>query len=208
MPIPTSDLAGHRALHERVVTALETCVESRGVEFKESATWDDLQFKIIRTALAMANLRDGGIVVIGVGERGEQWHLGGISESDFATYDSDVISDAIHKFASPAVKCTLVSVEHDGQRFLTLQVLEFTDMPIVCRRDGGRPNDNLREGALYVRPTGGKARTEEVRSADDMREVLDLAVDKRVKEFLERTRRLGLESPQPRKSFDEELGGL
>jgi predicted HTH transcriptional regulator len=206
--IPTSDMPGHRSLHDRVVGALETCVESRGVEFKESAAWDSLQFKIIRTALAMANLRDGGIVVIGVGERDEQWNLSGISDDHFATYDVDVVSDAIHKYASPSVTSTMVSVAHNERRFLALQILEFTDMPIVCRRDWGTgPTRFLRQGAVYVRPEGS-AKTNEVRTAEDMRELLDLAVDKRVKDFLERSRRLGLESPPPQRSFDEELGGL
>src|ERR1051325_11611659 len=48
MAIPTSDMPGHRALHDRVVAALDTCVESQSVDFKESATWEALQFKNIR----------------------------------------------------------------------------------------------------------------------------------------------------------------
>jgi predicted HTH transcriptional regulator len=85
MAIPTSDMPGHRALHDRVVAALDTCVESQSIDFKESAPWEALQFKIIRTALAMANLRDGGVVVVGVGERGSN----GISReaSDDCFYD-------------------------------------------------------------------------------------------------------------------------
>ena len=81
MAIPTSDKPGHRALHERVLAALDTCVESQRVDFKESAPWDALRYKIIRTAMAMANLRDGRLLVIGVGERGPEWDLTGISNA-------------------------------------------------------------------------------------------------------------------------------
>jgi len=71
MAIPTSDLPGHRGLQERVHAALDTCIESQSVDLKESASWKDLQYKIVRTALAMANLRDGGIIIIGASESAE-----------------------------------------------------------------------------------------------------------------------------------------
>ena len=46
--IPTSDMPGHKRLHERVVTALDRCQESQAVDFKESATWDQLKWRIIK----------------------------------------------------------------------------------------------------------------------------------------------------------------
>jgi predicted HTH transcriptional regulator len=107
MAIPTSDMPGHRALHDRVVAALDSCIESQGVDFKESALWEDLEFKIIKTALAMANLRDGGILVIGASESGDQWDMRGISDEHLSTYVVDDVVDAIHKFASPSVGVAL-----------------------------------------------------------------------------------------------------
>ncbi len=207
MAIPTSDMPGHRALHERVVRALDTCIESQGVDFKESAPWSVLQYKIIRTALAMANLRDGGVLVIGASERGNQWALTGVSDEHFATYDVDDVIDAIHKFASPSVEIALVVVVYGNERrFLTLQVFEFVDTPIVCRRSGP-PDSGLKQGAVYVRPPGG-ARTTEVQSSDQMHDLLNLAAEKRARGMLETARRIGLEPTPSKKPFDEELGGL
>src|SRR4029077_1937830 len=103
MAIPTSDMPGHQAIHDRVVAALDTCVESQSIDFKESAAWSTLQYKVVRTALAMANLRDGGALVIGASEAGDRWDLTGISDEHLATYDVDDVIDAIHKFASPSV---------------------------------------------------------------------------------------------------------
>ncbi len=77
--IPTSDMPGHAKLHERVLNALDRCQESKGVDFKESAPWDNLKWQLIRTAIAMGNLRDGGIIVIGASERGDSWDLTGIA---------------------------------------------------------------------------------------------------------------------------------
>jgi predicted HTH transcriptional regulator len=68
--IPVSTFPGHKQLHERVVTALNLCQESRNVDFKEPASWSNLQVHIARTSMAMANLRDGGIIIVGVSERG------------------------------------------------------------------------------------------------------------------------------------------
>lgn len=207
MAIPTSDLPGHHGLQERVHAALDTCIESQSVDFKESASWKDLQYKIVRTALAMANLRDGGIIVIGASESGERWSLTGISDEHLATYEVDEVIDAIHRFASPSVVVVIVLVPYQNSRhFLTLQVFEFSDTPIVCRRDGP-PNSGLRQGAVYVRPPG-VARTTEVRSADQMHDLLELAAEKRARRILETARRIGLEPLPAKKPFDDELGGL
>lgn len=204
MAIPTSDMTGHQALHRQVMVALDTCVESQSVEFKESASWKELEFKVIRTALAMANLRDGGLLVIGVGERGAEWDLSGISDEHLATFQVDDVVDAINRFASPPVSATIVTVkDRNGRRFLAIQVHEFADAPIVCRRDGS----GLRQGAVYVRPPGF-SQTTEVRSAEQMHDLLELAAEKRARRILETARRIGLEPSPARRPFDEELGGL
>jgi hypothetical protein len=80
MASPTSDMAGHPRLHDRVMTALNRCLESQDVDFKESAPWPDLRYRIVKTAMAMGNLRDGGIIVVGASERNATWGLTGISE--------------------------------------------------------------------------------------------------------------------------------
>jgi hypothetical protein len=74
---PTSDMPGHTKLHERVYNALGHCQESKSIDFKESAPWNDIKFQIIRTSMAMGNLRDGGIIVVGASERESTWELTG-----------------------------------------------------------------------------------------------------------------------------------
>src|SRR5947209_20400080 len=108
MAIPTSDMPGHRALHTRVMTAIDTCVESQGVDFKESAVMMALQYKLIRTSMAMANLRDGGVIVVGVSERGAIWELTGIQQDHLDSYDRDELLDAVNRFASPPIAAELV----------------------------------------------------------------------------------------------------
>ena len=38
--MPTSDMPGHKRLHERVSFALDRCQEMSAVDFKESASWE------------------------------------------------------------------------------------------------------------------------------------------------------------------------
>lgn len=186
--------------------ALDTCVESQSVDFKESAPWEALQFKIIRTAMAMANLRDGGVIVIGVGERGEQWELTGISNEHVATYDVDDVADAINKYASPSVIATIVITAHNDHRYLVIRVPEFVETPIVCRR-AGDAKSGLKPGVVYVRPPG-KAQTTEVTTAEQMHDLLELAAEKRARRILETAARIGLVAQPANKPFDDELGGL
>jgi predicted HTH transcriptional regulator len=204
--IPTSDMPGHRELHGRVHAALDTCVESQAIDFKESAPWDGLRYKIIKSAMAMGNLRDGGAIIIGAGERGSEWDLSGITDEDLATYKVDEIIDSINRYASPPMAVQVVVVQYRSERFLVINVREFAETPFVCKKNGP-DGSGLRQAALYVRPPG-MAKTTQIRAAEELHDLLNLAAEKRARSIIETARRIGLEPgplPQP---FDDELGGL
>ena len=207
--IPTSDMPGHTKLQERVYNALDRCQESRSVDFKTSSSWDDLKLQIIRTAIGMGNLRDGGIIVIGASEQGNLWDLTGIENEHLKTYDVDDIIDAINKYASPSIKTDIVTVKYRNDKsFLALQVHEFNDAPFVCKKNAPDGNKILCAGEFYVRPTG-KPRTIKILSAEDMHDLLELAAEKRARRILEVAHRIGLKPAETStKRFDEELGGL
>jgi len=203
VPIPSGDLPGHSQVRERVEAALNVREEGRAVEFKESAPWESLQYKLVKTAIAMANLRDGGIIIVGVSQRGDEWDVTGITDLHLATYDTDSVVETVNRYASPSVAVSVVRVAYEEKQFLALSIREFDSIPVICRKDG----PNLREGAFYLRPAG-MPRTEEVRSIQDLRDVLDLAIDKGVRQFVERARRAGLEAVPTQQPFDDELEGL
>lgn len=207
--IPTSDMPGHKKLHDRVHNALDLCQESKGVDFKESASWNELKWQLIRTIIAMGNLRDGGIIVIGASERGDTWDLTGIKDTHLGTFDIDDIIDAITKYASPPIKIEIVLVNYrNGRNFLAIQVHEFSDTPFVCKNNGPDSYKKLRTGDFFVRPAG-KPRTTKITSVDDMHDLLELAAEKRARRILEVAHRIGLKpSESDIQRFDEELGGL
>jgi len=206
--IPTSDMPGYRRLHERVFIALDRCQETQGIDFKESAPWNSLKWRIITTSLGMGNLRDGGIIVIGASERGQTWELTGITYEHLATYDPDVIIDVVNKYSSPNVEMDIVLTKYrNDQDFLSIQINEFKDAPIVCKKSGPA-GSGITEGAVYVRPPG-VARTTRVMNSLQMHDLLELAAEKRARRMLEVSRRIGLVSiPSSMERFDEELEGL
>src|SRR3954463_2221297 len=101
-------MAGHRRLKERVEAALDRAIEEPQIDFKESATWDTLKWKITKSVLGMGNLREGGIVVVGVSERSDIWELDGITEADLGTFDADEIAAHLDKYVSPAPRVEAV----------------------------------------------------------------------------------------------------
>lgn len=206
--IPTSDMPGYRRLHERVFNALDRCQETQGIDFKESAPWSSLKWRIITTSLGMGNLRDGGIIVIGASERGQTWELTGITNEHLATYDPDVLIDVVNKYSSPNVEMDIVLTKYrNDQGFLSIQINEFKDAPIVCKKNGPA-GGSITEGAVYVRPPG-VARTTRVMNSSQMHDLLELAAEKRARRMLEVSRRIGLVSiASSTERFDEELEGL
>ena len=207
--IPRTDTPGYRQLHERVGNALDRLQEAPDIEFKESASWDTLRWKIVKTALAMGNLRDGGILIVGVSERAGQKPLTGISQTDLETYDRDNIADQFERF-SPDIEFTLVQVPYRDTIYLAFEFQEFREIPLVCKRGG----EGLEAGVVYVRPREGRPRSTRVTDAAQMRELLDLAADKAARRIIERGIRAGLEFPAGARSrtvieqFERELEGL
>ena len=68
--------------------------EERFLEYKGSAPWCHIKTKIIRTAMAMANCRDGGTVIIGVSQMGGGFIPDGVPANHLDTYDADEIQAA------------------------------------------------------------------------------------------------------------------
>jgi predicted HTH transcriptional regulator len=207
-PIPSAHLPGFKPLLERVLTALRRCEESQSIEFKRSGDWESLKLQIIHTVLGMANLRDGGIIVIGVEQNEAGWALSGISEGHLNSFDVDIAADQINSYISPHAKITMASLSEDGKTFLAIEVHEFHDAPLVCKRSGPA-NSGLVEGAVYVRPPGVRPQTTRVMRAEQMHDLLELAAEKRSRRFLEGAKRVGMVPEQTHhRRFDEELKGL
>jgi hypothetical protein len=195
MALTTTDMKGHSKLRERIVHALDRCQEEQWLDFKESQPWGNLQWRLLKTIMAMANLRDGGLIVVGVSERGDIWELTGISPNDRSTYDYDIIIDQVSKYASPEISLDIVVHRHDDSKeYVAINVHQFTEMPVVCKKngpDGLTPRVTIAAGDIFVRPPG-KPRTETVKEASRLHDLLELAAENRARRMLEVAHRVGL----------------
>ncbi len=198
---------------EDFIRIMELRHELSGVEFKGPGPISNrrLVAQVIRAILGMSNRRDGGIVIIGVEDSGGVLSPVGLMPSDLDGWTPDSLSDQVANYADPSAGFTLEKLEYEGNPYVVIEVEEFSDVPVLCKRDYA---DVLREGACYVRPRR-KPETTEIPTQADMRDLLDLAIEKGVTQFLERARRVGLfisptieTSISDQESFDEQLGDL
>ena len=160
--------------------------ERRGVEFKRGGSRKDKQLltKVVRAMIGMANRRDGGRVVIGVDEDNNCLVPNGITAEDLPTWHYDDLADSVAEYADPSMDFDLEIVEYEGSTFVVLAVQEFADIPVLCKRD--YPG-TLRAGACYIR-TRRKPETTEIPTQADMRDILELAVEKGVRRFIVQAR--------------------
>lgn len=145
----------------------------------------------------MANRRDGGTVIVGVKEAGSALVLSGLTTGDARSWKHDSLADSVAEYAEPRVVFDSYTVEVAAHTLLAIEVEEFTDAPVICKRtlQVGK-NIILRDGAVYVR-SNRKPESREVENYDEMRELLDIATDKGVRRFVSRARAGGLDVAAP-----------
>lgn len=187
--------------------------EQRGVEFKRAGSRrDDKQLlaKVVRATISMANRRDGGLLVVGIDEDANGVPIPtGISETNLQTWNHDDFADSLAEYVDPSVIFELEIITFDSKKFLLIHVREFEDIPVLCKKTYA---DVLRAGACYVR-TRRKPETVEIPTQVDMRDLLDLAIEKGVRRFVSQSRAAGLGltgalPPTDKELFNKQLGDL
>jgi predicted HTH transcriptional regulator len=160
------------------------------VEFKGPGMRTDRAFlaNVARAALAMANSRDGGRVVLGVTRKDRLMEAVGLTDPQIASWDYDETATALNGYANPSLEFDLEVVPYRTARCVVIRVYEFAAEPILCARDF---ETKLRRGACYVRRRSMPS-TSEVPSLEEMRDLLDLAVEKGLRRFLARAFAAGL----------------
>lgn len=146
--------------------------------------------KIARAAMAMGNLSDGGIVCLGIDDKRMREMMPGLTTTQATEWsDFDNVSAALAKYSDPPV--TFQTDQYtlsNGVTVVVLYVSEFDRVPHVCKKD--YPNE-LQNGFTYVRPRG-KPESVTVPSSSDMRDLLEIAISKGVREFVRRAGAAGL----------------
>ncbi len=185
--------------------------EDRNREFKESFPWDrrthgETMAKVTKSLLAMGNLRDGGHIVIGVEEgTSGRYTAAGVQSAHLRTYTPDLVADFVRRYAEPYVRFSYEVVADGGRDYVVLAVVGFDEVPVICRADYGTA---LHQGRVYVRPLSGRPRSEEVRDYVDMRELMDLAAERRLRRYLEIVSVAESSAARDQELFDRQLEGF
>jgi predicted HTH transcriptional regulator len=180
--------------------ALQT--ELRNVEFKESLNWNDnpTKIKVIKACLCMCNIRDGGFLIIGVREENNQYFADGMSQADLDSFNYDEVLAQVARCADPYVELIMERFTHENKNFIAFTIKEFEEIPVICR--GGGPGGGLAVGSLYTR-TRRTNESAPVSTQTEMREIIELATNKKLRKFTEQAVSAGLFLPQQNANDDE-----
>ncbi len=197
---------------QEVEDSLRLGRESRSFEVKGKGDLTDKQYvaRVVRAAMAMANLRDGGQVCLGIDDDRMVAMAPGLDAGQVAQWrDFDNVSDQLARYSDPPLSFHLNHFTlSSGADVVVLDVAEFDVDLHICKKD--YPGV-LQAGQTYVRPRG-KPQSSQVPSLVDMRDLHNLAIDKGVREYFRRSRDAGAPfilaslSPEQRdtEAFDKE----
>ncbi len=85
--------------------------------------------------------------------------------------------------------------------FIVISIQEFDEFPVICKKAyyvDGKPE--LQVGDICTRTRNTKPQSSKVTSFLDMKDIIDLAIEKGVRLFVERTDRTGL---SPNVNYDQ-----
>jgi len=190
--------------------------EERYLEYKCSMIWtgnDTTKVKIAKAMMAMANLRNGGVIVVGMQETARGvWVPEGMTPQQIASFTQDDVAQWVNDYSTPAVQFSIGALEYNGNQFVVIQVQEFDTSPVICRKQKIAGGETLEAGAIYYR-SNRKIESAPISSDEDSRELLGLAVDKGISRHVSRLHRLGLiptETPneRDRRQYETERAGL
>jgi predicted HTH transcriptional regulator len=188
--------------------------ESRALEFKPSFSWpskDDLLSnpkaqEVIEATLAMSNLPDGGKIILGV-ENSSQTDktliCKGVTAEHLKTYDQDVIFNIVRNCGDPEPSFQILNVLWNGMHFVVFAVQRFTFTPVISTTWKHLRQDS--RSVLFIRTD--KPETKKVTAPAEMRDIIELAVERELETFSTRMQRVFRTMSQikvPKSSVDDQ----
>lgn len=112
--------------------------ETRSFEVKGPGKVTETAYvaRVARAAMAMGNLRDGGLVCLGIADDQLAAMEPGLDDEAFQQWsDHDDVSAALGRYSEPPVSFhPHPMVLNNGSRVVVLEVAEFEDVPTSARR--------------------------------------------------------------------------
>lgn len=199
-----------------ISSILDTPSESRGVELKPGIPWKDINHQhqlqdIIKSILGLSNVRDGGKIILGVPQKADKtFDVVGMKDEDLQTYDQDHIYQVVKAFSNPSPRFEVSNIEYGGKYFIVFTIQDFLYSPVICIKSGSNNgSEPLVKGTLYIRTH--KPETKKVDEETEMREIINLAIDKEIDIWSPRVQKLvqtqSIKTPvvSDKKRFTDEL---
>jgi hypothetical protein len=168
---------------------IEAAGESANIDAKGPMEWDggEASAGLTKDILALANSRDGGVIVVGKAEsQPGKFVLTGLSEPQAACFETTKVATWVNNHCSPPINLVCYRHEHQGRLFVVVAVTEFQDVPVICTKQyelAGKPAKVLlRKGAVYVRTAN--AESAPLSTVEEMRGLIGLATTKRADQML------------------------
>jgi predicted HTH transcriptional regulator len=139
----------------------------------------------------MSNIRDGGYLILGFEQDNNTFRPTGAKEADISTFNYDNVKSFVSEFADPYVEffMEVITDEKDNKKFLVFTINEFNEIPVICKRDG---LEHLEKGTIYTR-SRRMPETVRVPTNAEMREIIDMAIEKGIRKYIETSYRGGLQ---------------
>lgn len=191
--------------------------EERFLEYKAAMNWRNplTRISIAKAIMAMSNLKEGGVIVIGMRERQKNaWVPEGLDGEDMASFNQDDIATYVNDKVRPFAQFSLSRVNLDSMDFVILRVQEFDETPLIVTKQAVLNGKSvLTPGEIYYR-SRRKNESAPVASEEDVRELVGLAIHKGVAAKMEYLATLGVLPRQvpsvdiDQQRFAQERGGL
>ena len=165
---------------EEFESLLEIGKENPNLEFKASCKWN---ISLIKDILAMANIKDGGYIIIGIKENNDgTYEREGIKEEHKSTYKEQQIKDQVAEYADPYVDFEVYFLkDKEHKEYVVIKVHEFKEIPVICKKD----YRELKKGIVYYRSTSGRPKSAPVSNSYEMREIIERSAVKIIRRWKE-----------------------
>lgn len=188
--------------------------ERVNVEYKGKMTWNKgtTNTKILKAMMAMANNRGGGVIVVGV--KNNNFDPVGLDQTEFDSYDYDIIARFANSRTQPVIDFVLNKgkiTEDDGveKLFVVIQVQETDELPVVSTTqilnnpNGGTylGNIDIREGAVYIR-SKSPVESREVAGHREWKDFVRLLLDRNQRRLIDMIPWGEVNKPEPAEETD------
>lgn len=149
--------------------------ETISIDLKQAAPFSgDFAEKITKTIAAMANTKNGGVILVGIRDDKSVIDCTDI----LGTWDKTKVTNHLRKKLNPMPSFEILSKKFLGKLIIILEIHEFLDLPILVKETITINNKTFTPGTIFIRTVG--AETKIISTEDEMRNFLKLIVARKV----------------------------